>query len=513
MDYATLPRTNFIDALVIEQWRLLRLAPSAPADDATFLRRCYLDLTGTLPAPEDVRRFLHDSSREKRAELIDRLLDSSEFVDLWTQKWSDIFRVSREWIGEKSVWTFNQYLRDRIRRNVPWDEVVFELVSGSGDSSHEGPPNFYRLQKVFNEAELWPLTAAETTAQTFLGIRLQCARCHNHPLDRWTQADYYGLANCFAHVADKPGPEGGVVIFDRREGAIVHPRLGRALPPTTLGGPAMAAEGHQDPRAYLARWMTAPDNPYFARATANRIWRHFMGQGLVEPVDDLRASNVPSNALLLDALAADLVKSRFDVKHLIRAICQSRVYQLSATATADNRADTRFYSHYYPRRMTAEQLLDALGTVTGQPLKFPGLAAGIRAQQLPDTKFASTFLDAFGRPLRRVASCECERVQEPNLGQALELMHGKLLTERVTADKGVVQRLLAKGVDDTALLEEIYLRCLSRPPTSGEAAAIGKEWQRFALRADEERRRKLRREFYEEVLWATLNSKEFLFNH
>jgi hypothetical protein len=511
MDYAKLPRANFLDERVIEQWRQLRLAPSPPADDATFLRRSYLDLTGTLPAPEAVRAFLHDPDPKKRAALIDRLLDSPEFVDAWTQKWSDIFRVSREWIGEKSMWTFHHYLRDRIRRNVPWDEVVRELVAGCGDSGHVGPPNFYRLQKVFNEAELWPLVAAETTAQTFLGIRLQCARCHNHPLDRWTQADYYGLANCFARVEARPGPDGSVVIFDRRAGGINHPRLGRPLPPKVPGGATLPAGSRLDPREYLARWITAADNPYFARATANRVWRHFLGVGLIEPVDDFRASNVPSNGPLLDALAAELTKSHFDIKQLIRLIATSRVYQLSSEATPDNRADTRFYSHYYPRRMTAEQLLDALGAVTGRPVKFPGLAANLRAQQLPDTRVASTFLDAFGRPLRRTASCECERVQEANLGQALELMNGPLLSERVHAEDGLVQRLLEKGIRDESLVEEIYVRCLSRPPRPGEKEAIRREWEKFAGSAHDHKNE--RRAFYEEVLWALLNSKEFLFNH
>lgn len=688
-NYAELVRANYIDDLVIDQWQRLRLWPSPPADDATFLRRLYLDLTGTLPEPAAVRAFLADRDPRKRDAVIDRLLDSTEYVDLWTQKWSDVFRVSREWITEKGMWTFHNYLRDRIGRNVPWDQTVRELVAGVGDSRREGPPNFYLLQKVLNEADLWPLTAAETVAQTFLGVRIQCARCHNHPLDRWTQADYYGMANFFARVGAKTTPEGVAasgVLFDAPTGDINHPRLGRPVPPTPLGGPAIqetasrvwdgaswvwdspgaatqdlsidqsreprylrrvfelsaapaAARLHitvddayvlyvngrevgrdaawNPPKSYdvtrqlvagknliavqatnvkgpggaiawlhvvtpdgrtttlgsdaswqiatqvgddwftadgavrgnwrpatvlgpadtppwalartplqalasgppasrreqLAHWITAPDNPYFARATANRVWRHFMGRGLVEPVDDFRSSNPPSNRPLLDTLARDLVEHRFDLKHLMRTVLRSNAYQLSSVATDANRGDSHFFSHYALKRMTAEQLLDALGQVTGQAEKLPGLPAGFRAQQLPDTKFASTFLDTFGRPLRRVASCECERVQEPNLGQALELMHSRELHARVTADDGLVARLLQAGTSDSIIVEEIYLRCLARPPTGAETAAILTELRGQTDGSPAADGLARRREFFEDLLWAIVNSKEFLFNH
>ncbi len=512
-DYSTLPRANYIDDLVIAQWEALRLWPSPPADDATFLRRVYLDVTGTLPEPADVRAFWAATDPGKRDAVINRLLDSPDSVDMWAQKWGDVFRASREWLGEKAVWTFHRYLRDRIQRNVPWDQVVRELIAGAGNSSRTGPANFYRLQKVFNQLELWPLTAAETTAQTFLGIRIQCARCHNHPKDRWTQADYYGLASFFARVGAKKAADGSVVIHDRGTGEIKHPRLGRALPPKALDGPTMASDAAMTRRRFLAEWITAPDNPFFARATANRIWRHFMGRGLVEPVDELRTSNPPTNAALLDALARDLVDHGFDLKHLMRRILRSRTYQLASTPTPDNRADTRFYSHYLPKRMAAEQLLDAIGRVTGIRERLPGLPVGFRAQQLPDTKVASAFLDQFGRPLRRVASCECERIQEPNLKQALELMHSPVLVDRVTADEGFVARRIEAGATDAGMVEEMYLRVVGRPPTKDETTAIVKEWTAVAATSDAKGRARLRRAFHEDLLWALLNSKEFLFNH
>jgi hypothetical protein len=683
-DYAALPRANYIDDLVIDQWQRLRLWPSPPADDATFLRRVAIDVTGTLPTPAEVRDFVADPDPAKRDRLIDRLLADGAHVDLWAQRWGDVFRVSREWLGERAAWTFHNYLRDRIARNVPWDEVVRELVAGAGDSTLLGPPNFYRLQKVYNEAELWPLTAAETTAQTFLGVRMQCARCHNHPFDRWTQADYYGFVSFFAQVTFKDMPDKGVVIFDRATGEIDHPRLGRPMPAKALAGPQMSAgrnpwdgaswiwddasaatfplsvdqsrqprfarrsfelEGSpvyarllvtaddryevyvngrlvgadgawssaetydvaplltagrntiavkavnllgpggliawlaaetagrqmvvvgtdstwkltslESPdwhmpdaadaswpqaldlgaaatapwgtpaapadvrpaaagptrRELLANWIVSPDNPFFARATANRIWKHYFGRGLVEPVDDLRASNPATNGPLLDALAKDLAAGGSDLARFQRTILRSRAYQLSGTPTEANRADAMFASHYLARRMTAEQIMDAVGHVTGMPLAFAGTPAGTRAQQLPDTKFPSAFLDTFGRPLRRVASCECERVQDPNLRQALEMMHNADQHASITADAGLVNRLVQQGADDRKLLDEIYLHALARPPRDQEAAALLDDLAATLDEAPVENRALLRRQFFEDVLWAVVNSKEFLFNH
>lgn len=525
-DYAALPPANYIDEHLIAQWKTLRLWPSPAADDATFLRRVHVDLTGTLPTGDEVREFLADATGDKRERAVERLLSSEAFVDCWVHRYSDVLRVSREWLGEKSMWTFHAWLRGSITRNVPWDQLVREMISGQGDSSLVGPANYYRLQKVFNEAELWPLSAAETTAQTFLGLRIQCARCHNHPLDRWTQADYYGMVSFFAQVDSKTTPQGTVVIFDRRATEIVHPRLGRSLPPKPLDGPAMVEAGTAEAstveagsvapttrREHLARWITSPENPYFARAAANRIWRYLMGRGLVEPVDDLRASNPPTNAALLDALAADLVAHQFDLKHLMRTIVQSRAYQLNAAPTPANRADGRFYSHYLPRQLSAEQLLDALGMITGEHEKFPGLPARYTALRLPDTRVESKFLDLFGRPLRRIASCECERVSEPNVGQALEMLNSEIVFARVTANGGLVDRLISEGATDTNLLDDIYLRALGRLPAPDEAQAILSQIPPPGTATQDMAVPQLRREFFEDVLWAVVNSKEFLFNH
>lgn len=514
-DYDGLPRANYIDDLVIADWRLLGLRPSPAADDATLYRRLSLDITGTLPTPDEVRAFVADTHNEthadKRLRAIDSLLARDEFVDRWAQKWEDIFRASREWIGEKSVWAFDRYLRDAIVRNRPWNEVARELIAGAGDSSQSGPPNFYRLQKVFNELELWPLTAAETTAQTFLGIRLQCARCHNHPSDRWTQSDYYGMVSYFARTTPKVTTEGNVIIFDRPTGEVTHPRLGRPLPPKPLNAPELSADD-PDRRAHLAAWVAAPDNPYFARATANRVWRHFLGRGLVEPVDDLRPSNPPSNPALLQALADDLAAHQFDLRHLMRTILVSETYRLSSMPTEANAADRQFYSHWQPKRLTAEQLLDALADVTDVAEKFDGLPANYRAQRLPDTKVASAFLDMFGRPLRRSA-CECERIQEPNLAQALELMNSESIDSRARSDAGLVARLLADGASDERIADEIYWRALGRAPTVAERELCQAELSTANSTAAAADREATRRQFFEDLLWAVLNSKEFVFNH
>ncbi len=509
-DYARLPRANYIDELIIDQWRKLGLWPSSPCDDHQFLRRVSLDLTGTLPTVETIRAFAADGDPLKRQSLIHELLESPRFAECWAQRWGDVLRVSREWIGEKSIWVMQHYLHDVLQRNVPWDVVVRELIGGRGDSSAEGPPNFYRLQKVFNEPELWPLVAAETTAQTFLGIRMQCARCHNHPLDQWTQNDYYALANFFAQVAVKVEAPDRVVVYDASAGDLLHPRLGRPMPPRPPGGPAMPADSSLSRREFLAAWVTSPENPRLARATANRLWKQFMRVGLVEPVDDLRASNLATNAALLEALARDLVEHHYDLKHLMRQILRSRAYAVSATPTDENLRDQRFYSHAILRRMTAEQLLDSVDAVTCVPAKFSGLPAGLRAQQLPDTRVASAFLDKFGRPLRRIASCECERIQEPNLGQALELMHGEELNDRLTAADSSVDRFLAAGLDDAAIIEQLYYSCLSRSPAPDERSALLAE---LAATVDGAEHAGLapRREFFQDLLWAIINSKEFVY--
>lgn len=515
-EYAALPRNNYIDDLVIAQWKKLRLWPSATSDDATFMRRVYLGLTGRIPRPKEVHEFLGSRDERKREVLVDRLLPSADFVDMWTQKWGDIFRVSREWIGENSVWTFNEYLRDRFRRNVPWNQVASELIAGSGDASKIGPPNFYRLQRVYNDPTLQPFIAAETTSQIFLGRQIGCARCHNHPFERWTQSDYYGMVSYFAHVGEKGPKRGGktgVIVHDRLQREINHPRLGKPIPPTPLGARRQPEKGSTR-RHDLAHWITSPTNPYFARATANRVWRHFMSTGIVEPVDDFRASNPPSNEALLDALAQDLVDHGFDIRHLMKRILSSHVYQLSSMTTDQNRDDGRFYSHFYPKRMTAEQILDALGDLTGNPLRISGLPANFRAQRLPDTQFKVPFLDSFGRPLRRLASCECERIQQPNLAQALELMNSDLLHDMVTSDAALVQHLLKRDtkITETQLIEEIYVSSLGRTPSQQESNALLREWRLVADALAPDQLSKIRREFFEDLLWAVINNKEFLFS-
>jgi hypothetical protein len=498
------PEANYVDKFVFAKLKMLSLPPSDLCTDAEFVRRAYLDVCGVLPTADEVRAFLADARPDKRARLVDALLERPEYADFWTLKWSDVLRNNRKAVQVKGVHVFHHWLRGHLERNTPFDQVVRELLTASGSTFANPPANYYRIARD-------PQNLAETTAQLFFGIRMQCAKCHNHPFERWTQDDYYSMAAFFARVKQKkdpaePGPSaavaGGEIVYVDRAGEVTQPRTGRQMPPKFMGGAVAEVPPGRDRREVLAAWLTAGDNPFFARSVANRVWFHLTGRGVVDPVDDFRDSNPSANDELLDALAKDLVASKFDVKHLIRTVMNSRTYQLSAQPNDFNKDDTKYFSHAVTRLLTAEQLLDALCAVTEVPEKYPGLPAGTRAVQLPDGAADHPFLKTFGQPARELA-CECERESDSNLAQALQLINGPTVNEKLRSPANRVGRLLARKASDLEMLNELYLATLSRPPTETDV----KVSLEYLARASEKRKA------WEDVHWALINSKEFLFRH
>jgi hypothetical protein len=474
----------------------LGLQPSGTCTDAEFARRAYLDVIGELPSPDEARAFRWDRDPNKREKLIDALLEQPEYVDFWTMKWADLLRCSRQSLTDKGMYSFYRWIHQSVAENKPWDQFARELLLARGSGYKEGPANYFRVASK-------PEDLAETTAQAFLGVRVQCARCHNHPYEKWTQSQYYELAAFFARVKLKQGddPEERDVYL-ASTGEVKHPRTGKEMTPTALDAAPIPADFAGDRRRALVDWLTSPRNPYFAHELVNRVWRHFMGRGLVDPVDDLRATNPPSNEALFDWLAQDFVQHGFDVKELIRTITRSQTYQLSSQPARGNERDTRYYSHFPFKRLGAEQLLDALTAATGVPEKFGGFPLGTRADQLPDSTVPSYFLDVFGRPARQI-TCECERTSEPTVAQVLHLMNSAGMNEKIAAKNGRVAALLAASLPPRRIVDELYLASLSRFPTLEESRVAIQ-----ALAAAPERGQAA-----QDLLWALLNSKEFVFNH
>jgi hypothetical protein len=498
--YSDLARSNFVDDKLIAKWKGLGLTPSPLCSDEEFFRRIHLDTLGTLPAPADIKEFLADRSADKRPKAIDRVLDRPEFVDFWALKWGDLLRINRDQLSEKGMWSFYNWVRASLRDNKPVDEFVRDIITAEGSTFTEGPANYYR---VANNALDW----SETTAQVFLGVRLQCAKCHHHPFEKWSQDDYYGMAAFFVRLGTKTSQEFGLfgsetVVFLRPAGEQSHPRKGGVVKPHPLDGPVM--DDVFDRRRKLADWLTARDNPFFARNLVNRFWGYTMGHGLVEPIDDLRATNPASNPELLDALAQDFVAHKFELKHLLRTIMNSRAYQLSSAVTPGNAADAgnMFFTRYTVKRLTAEQLADALDFATGTQEKYAGLPPGTRAIQLPDSKVRSFLLDVFGRPPRKV-TCECERTVQPNIAQALHLLNGEFLNKKIDAPAGRIDALFKARTPVPAMVQELYLVTLSRPPRPDELKKA-QDWIAAAPTP---------KEGMQDLLWVLLNSREFLFNH
>lgn len=496
--FAAAPSHNFIDEMVLAKLRSLRLAPSPQADDATFIRRAFLDTIGVLPTADETKNFVADQSADKRDRLIDALLERPEFVDYWTYKWCDLLLVNSEKLSPAAMWSYHNWIRNQVAANTPWDRLVSALLTSSGSTLENGATNFFVLHED-------PLELAENTSLAFLGLSIGCARCHNHPLEKWTNDQYFGMANLFSRVRRKTGAgEGLQFVFAAESGDLIQPLRGKPQPPRPLDGEAIPFESTDDRRETLASWVTSPENPYFARAITNRVWANFLGRGLVENVDDLRLTNPASNAELHEALADYLVEHEFDLKALMREILRSATYQRASEPTAGNEADTKHYAHYYPRRMMAEVMIDAFSQVTGAPTEFPGYPAGWRALQLPDSNVDSYFLRTFGRP-ERIITCECERVAEPSMVQVLHMSNGDAINRKLAAAQNHITKLLEGGMSDAAIVEELFLAALARQPSTEERRQI---IDVLASSPAEERRTAV-----EDLYWGILSSKEFLFNH
>lgn len=495
---------SFIDNRIAGQWRELGLEPSGPCTDSEFVRRVSLDIIGTLPSAEEAREFATDTTPGKDSRLIDRLLARPEYADCWAEKWGDLLRNSRTTLGDKAMWSFRNWIRDSLLHNRPYDRFVHDMITAQGGAFSEPASNYYRTAPA-------PLDVSEATAQVFLGVRLQCAKCHHHPFEKWSQNDYYQFAAFFARVGGKENREPGGATVEPTvrllsEGEILHPKTGVRMTPTPLAlqdGPALSPNAADpdltgDRRKLLADWLTGPDNRLFAKMVVNRYWAHFLGRGIVQPVDDMRVTNPPSNPGLLDALADDFTARGSDLKRLIATICTSRAYRLSSRPTAANRADAVFFSHFLERRQPAEVLLDSIDIAAGTHEKYAGLPVGTRAIQLPDASVASSFLDTFGRPPRST-SCECERSAEPSLSQSLQLLNGELVQRKVTDPTGRAALLAASGRTGAQIVESLYYSALSRPPRSTERRMAER-----ALAAAPSLRQGA-----EDLLWALINAREF----
>lgn len=499
-------RANYVDEHVAVKLAKMRIPTSSRATDAEFLRRVTLDTIATLPTPAETRVFLADKDPNKRARLIDRLLARPEYVDYRTLKLADLLRVNGQYLSEEGADVYYRWIHEQVQRNVPYDQFVRDLLGARGSTFRSGPANYFRV--AGNPEDL-----AETTAQSFLGTRIACAKCHNHPFERWKQSDYYGLAAFFVKMGKKGGPEFGEeqVYNNRRGGETVNPRTKQVVAPKYLGGDAPKLEheneGVIDRRVVLADWLTSKNNFDFARVAVNRIWADYFGKGIVDPVDDFRVSNPPANAPLLDALAKDFIAHDFDVKYITRVILNSETYGRSSEILPGNTKDTRYFSRFYPRRLPAEALMDTIAAVTEKSDRYGPYPPGWRATQIRDSRIGAYFLEVFGRPKREIL-CACERSPQPNLAQSLHLINSPALNSRIAADDGRVSHLLkqfekaAPAVRDRRIVEEMYLLTLSRPPTKTETADV------LAYLAKQKEPRK----GYEDALWALLNSEEFLFN-
>jgi hypothetical protein len=505
--YNRFPRRNYIDDLVLTKLKSLNIEPSPVASDATFLRRAYLDAAGILPTAEEVESFLADKSPDKRAKMIDALLEREEFVDYWAYKWSDLLLVSGRKLRPNAMWSFYNWIRESVRENKPWNQFARDIFTGSGSARQNGALNYFVLHKD-------PIDLTENTTQAFLGQRLTCARCHNHPMEKWTQKQYYMMANLFSRVGQKNGSEpGDTVVFAKVSGDINHPRLLRPLTPAPLDGDPIPLESTEDRRIAFANWLTSPNNQYFARSIVNRVWGNFLGRGLVHPVDDVRATNPASNEELFAAVTADFVKNGFDIKRLIRTIMNSGAYQLSSDANATNQNDEKYYSKYNVKRLPAEVILDAMSQVTGVPTAFNGYPAGTRALQLPDSTVASQFLNVFGRPARVICDVS-ERSSDPSIGQALHVINGDTLNQKLSALDGSVALFQKVGLSDSRIVEHMFLSAYGRFPGDEERRSMMELLQKSrTATGSSEVQKEARRQGLEDLFWAMLTSKEFLFNH
>lgn len=494
---------NYVDRLCAEKWKKLGLLPSPPCDDATFLRRVTIDLCGRLPTVAEVREFLASTDARKRELAVERLLATEDHAAFMAMRWGTILRNSHLAGSERAAYAFHNWLKDLFARNRPYDELVRGVVAAAGEWQDAPAINWYWQMR---DDQLHQATA--DTAQVFLGLRLACARCHHHPYERWSQEDYYGLAGFFTRLGRKSfGEPPPYFAAPQPTTGEINPLTGRTPQPKFLDGEYVECGPDDDPRDLLVDWMIRPDNPYFAKVLVNRLWGHFFGQGLVNEVDDMRETNPPSNPELLEALAEDFVSHGFDMRHVMRTLVCSRVYQLSSEPMPANADDRQNFARFYARRLIAEVLLDAVDSATGSKTRFPGMSARARAIDLPHEGFGSYFLDAFDRP-RRVTGCECERSSAATLAQVLLLANSDEIENKLADAQGRVAQAVAAGASDEAIVEELYLASVSRPPRPDE---LGRAVAYVAAHTGQGGAG--RSEALQDILWALLNSKEFLFNH
>jgi hypothetical protein len=496
--YPDFPAFNYIDELALARWKQLGIVPSDLCSDGEFIRRLHLDLCGRLPTPEEVRAFLADPGKDRRARLIDRLLDDRDYAAYFALRWGSVLRNASLAGSEQAAYAFHDWIRDMVARNRPYDEFVRGIVAASGEWQDAPAVNWYWQMR---DDQLHQPVA--DTAQVFLGLRLQCAKCHHHPYERWSQEDYFGLAGFFSRLGRKGLGEPPPYFASRtRTTGEINPRTGKPIEPKLLDGPYLDIPKDEDPRHRLVDWMARPDNPFFARALVNRLWGHLMGRGLVDPVDDMRETNPPSNPELLDALAKDFIKHKLDVKHVMRTICNSRTYQLSSVPNEFNKHDTQNHARYYGRRLIAEVLHDAVDQACGTRTRFNRMSKQARAVDLPHEGFGSYFLDVFDRPPRSSA-CECARSTGASLSQVLHLSFSGNIEGKVGAGDGRVAKLIQRKATPEQSVEELYLAAFARQPTAAERGRV-----RDYLARQPDLRRGL-----EDVLWALLNTREFMFNH
>jgi hypothetical protein len=495
--YPDEPEGNYIDKLVAAKLKKLRIAPSGICDDETFLRRAAIDIVGLPPTPEEYQRFMASTDPNKRAKWVDELLERKEFSEIWVSKWAELLQVRTDPVrnvSQKAMFLYYNWLVDKLSKNTPMDEMVQELLGASGGTFKNAATNFYQITN-----ETLPLT--ENVAQVFMGIRVQCAQCHNHPFDRWTQDDYYSFAAFFAQIGRKQAEDyRETIIFNSGGGEVNHPVGGRAMPPKFLGGEVPDVRG-KDRRVVLAKWLASPQNPWFAASFANRVWAHFTGVGIVEPVDDFRVSNPASNSELLAALGEHFTATKYNLKALVRDTCNSRTYQRATQRNESNASDEKNFAHALVRRIKAESLLDTISAVTDTKDKFSGLPLGARAVQIADGTRSTYFLRTFGRATRETV-CSCEVKMEPTLSQALHLLNGKTVNEKIKQG-GLIPKIQAGKKTLPERITELYIRCFSRKPTPEEIATLV-----AALEQNKDQTQAL-----EDLFWALLNSREFLFNH
>ena len=490
------PENNYIDTLVHNKLKKLRIEPSGTCTDETFVRRVFLDIIGILPTPDEHSKFMVSTLPNKREILVDELLDRKEFAELWVLKWAELLQIrSSNQVSYKAMLLYYNWLQDKIARNVPTDEWVRELLAANGGTFKNPVTNYYQLETDI-------LKVTENIAQVFMGMRVQCAQCHNHPFDRWTQDDYYGFAAFFTQIGRKGGDDPReLVIFNSGGGEVNHPVRGRPMPAKFLGATAPADVAGKDRRIVLANWLASPENPYFAKNLSNIVWNHFFGQGIVNEVDDVRISNPASNQELLEELGKRFTTYKYDFKKLVRDICNSRAYQRSTQPTKTNEGDARNFARGPIRRIRAETMLDILSQTTDTKNKFPGLPQGSRAVQIADGQISTYFLTTFGRPTRDTV-CSCEVRLEPTLSQSLHLLNGDTVASKISAGN-LIGKMLAEKKPPAYVIEQLYLRCVSRPPRPEEMTKL-----LAAVEANPNKQQAL-----EDVFWAILNSREFMFNH